>query len=237
MTARIFCTLVVLGIFSTCNSGAQGFINPVENPISKECYITLVDSVEFKCELRSYSGSGIKTLTIRDETGAKHKLKAHQVERMRIKMSDLAKIATIVDGSESVGEAMNLEIDEIIEREYIYFEQALLPKKKDKYVLLQLLNPGFDGRIKVFEDTQDNKSGMSVGGLQVTGGEERSYLVVKDGEKSMRVKKGSYKKDFSELFNDCTDLLNEFSKYKIKFKDMGYHVLYYNSNCKLAAEK
>jgi hypothetical protein len=39
------------------------------------------------------------------------------------------------------------------------------------------------------------------------------------------VKKGSYKKDFSELFNDCTDMLEVFSKGKIsamiKFKRYG----------------
>ena len=212
---------------------AQQFIEPVENPMSKECYLTLKNGVETKCEFKTavYS-NGMKSMTIVDENGVKIKYKAAEVEKLRIKMSTLAKIGTIVTGSGSITEAAKLDVNEIIEREFIIYEQALLPKKKDKYALLQLLNPGFDDRIKVYENPMDEESGIAVGGLQVTGGEDKSFLVVKDGEKSMKIKKGSYKKDFSMLFGDCTQMLKIFSDEKIKFQDMAVHVLYYNLNCK-----
>jgi len=221
------CLYALGGVF------AQQFIEPVENPMSKECYLTLKNGVETKCEFKTavYS-NGMKSMTIVDENGVKIKYKAAEVEKLRIKMSTLAKIGTIVTGSGSITEAAKLDVNEIIEREFIIYEQALLPKKKDKYALLQLLNPGFDDRIKVYENPMDEESGIAVGGLQVTGGEDKSFLVVKDGEKSMKIKKGSYKKDFSMLFGDCTEMLKILSDEKIKFQDMALHVLYYELNCK-----
>lgn len=228
MSISLFLCLYALGgIF------AQQFIEPVENPVSKECYLTLKNGVETKCELKTaVFSNGMKSITIVDENGEKIKHKAVEVEKLRIKMSTLAKIGTIVTGSESITEAANLDVNEIIEREFIIYEQALLPKKKDKYALLQLLNPGFDDRIKVYDDPMGQESGLSVGGMKVTGGEAKSFLVVKDGEKSMKIKKGSYKKDFSLLFGDCTEMLKILSDEKIKFQDMALHVLYYDLNCK-----
>jgi len=213
---------------------AQQFIEPVENPMSKECYLTLKNGVETKCELRTYVFSnGLKSMTIVDDNGTKSKYKAEEVEKLRIKMTTLAKIGTIADGAESLTDAADLDVTEIIEREFIIYEQALLPKKKDKYALLQLLNPGFDDRIKVYDNPMGQESGgLAVGGVQVTGGKDISYLVVKDGDKSMKIKKGSYKKDFSKLFGDCTEMLKVLSDEKIHFQDMALHVLYYNLNCK-----
>jgi len=221
------CLYALGGVF------AQQFIEPVENPMSKECYLTLKNGVETKCEFKSATMSnGIKSMTIVDENGVKIKYKAEEVEKLRMKMTTLAKIGTIMDGSESLADAADLDVNEIIEREFVIWEQALLPKKKDKYALLQLLNPGFDDRIKVYENPMGQESGLAVGGLQVTGGEEKSFLVVKDGEKSTKIKKGSYKKDFSMLFGDCTEMLKILSDEKIKFQDMALHILYYELNCK-----
>ena len=228
MSISLFLCLFALGgVF------AQQFIEPVANPVSKECYLTLKNGVETKCEFKSASMSnGIKSMTIVDENGVKIKYKAEEVEKLKIKMSTWAKIGTIAEGSESITAVAKLDVNEIIEREFIIYEQALLPKKKDKYALLQLLNPGFDGRIKVYENPMGGESGLSVGGIKVTGGEEKSFLVVKDGDKSMKIKKGSYKKDFSMLFGDCTEMLKILSDEKIHFQDMALHVLYYNLNCK-----
>ena len=221
------CLYALGGVF------AQQFIEPVESLTSKECYLTLKNGVETKCELKSAMiSNGIKSMTIVDENGVKNKYKAVEIEKFRMKMTTLAKIGTIVTGSGSITEAANLDVNEIIEREFIIYEQALLPKKKDKYALLQLLNPGFDDRIKVYENPMGQESGLAVGGLQVTGGEDKSFLVVKDGEKSMKIKKGSYKKDFSMLFGDCPQMLKILSDEKIKFQDMALHVLYYELNCK-----
>ncbi len=69
------------------------------------------------------------------------------------------------------------------------FETATTPAQKETRRILQLLNPGFDGKIKVFADPGAKTGGLNIGGLQVTGGEDRVYLFVKEGGKAFKVKK------------------------------------------------
>jgi hypothetical protein len=228
---------LVLSVFLCSNFqvSGQAFIKPVTNPWSTDCYVTLNDGEEFRCELRSavFTGGSVRSLSIIREDGTKQKYRAEDVKRMLIKFGDLAKIETIMESTTSIQELLDLNFNEIVEREYIIYEQALLPKKKDKYALLQLLNPGFDNRIKVYENPTGQESGtMTVGDVTVTGGRETSFLVVKDGEKSVKVKKGSYKKSFPILFGDCEEIMKIYGLGKVKFYDMAHHVLYYDIICK-----
>jgi hypothetical protein len=236
MKTKLIASTIIMGVITMCRVDAQGFIHPVESLPSNECFITLMNGEEFKCKVVTgvLVGSSVRSLTVKDENGEKHRLKSDDIEKLRVKMSELARIGSISDGSESMQELAEMDFDEYINREWVFYEQALLPKKKNKYALLQLLNPGFDEKIKVYQDPGAQETmGVGVGDLQLTGGKDRSYLVVRDGQKSIKVKKGSYEKGFSELFSDCTKMLEVFThgKKKIKFDDMAAHVLYYNNYC------
>ena len=72
---------------------------------------------------------------------------------------------------------------------------------------------------------------MEVNEVQVTGGQPKSYLVVKDGKKSIKVKKGSYKKQFPALFGDCVRMMETYSGRKPNYDEMAFHVLYFNIAC------
>jgi hypothetical protein len=74
-----------------------------------------------------------------------------------------------------------------------------------KIRLMQLLNPGFDATLQVLPDPAGRETaGLSVGGLAVTGGVSRSYLVLRRGETAaFLVKKGSYDKQWTEIFGAC----------------------------------
>jgi hypothetical protein len=235
MMKKLICTSLSMFLLCSIQLSGQGFIKAVDNPWSQECYVTLNNGEEYKGKLSSafFSGGSVRSLTVKKEDGTKHKYNAEDVKRLLIRFGDLAKIETIMDGTTSIQELVELDFNEIIQREYIIFEQALLPKKKNKYALLQLLNPGFDNRIKVYENPTGQETGtMSVGDVAVTGGKKKSYLVVKDGEKSVKVKKGSYKKAFSLLFGDCEEMMKMYGDQKVKFNDMAYHVVHYDIICK-----
>ena len=235
MMKKLICSSVCMLLLCSIQLSGQGFIKAVENPWSQECRVTLNNGEEYKGKLSTafFSGGSVRSLTVKHEDGTKHKYKAKDVKRLLIRFGELAKIETIMESTTSIQELVNLDFNEIIEREYIIFEQALLPKKKDKYALLQLLNPGFDNRIKVYENPTGQETGtMSVGDVTVTGGMEKSYLVVKDGEKSMKVKKGKYNKNFQTLFGDCEEMMKMYVDQKVKFKHMAYHVLHYDVICK-----
>mgnify|MGYP006921589260 CR=1 FL=1 len=213
---------------------AQAFISGVsELHPSKDCIVELTDGSEMKAGMSSavIINGFLKTVTLKDENGVKTKLKADEIRRLKVKADALAKLDMMAESTSSVKELIKTDYNDIIDREYIIYEQALLPKKKDKYRLLQLLNPGFDHRIKVYQDPDAKETmGLSLGDVQLTGGEDKSYLVVKDGAKSVVVKKNKYKKDFPELFGDCS-IGEIIDSGKVKFKNFAAHVFVYDQIC------
>ena len=106
-------------------------------------------------------------------------------------------------------------------------------KKKDKYVMMQLLNPGFDSKIKVYVDPNAGESaGVGVGGVKLVGGEDKSYLVVFDGGKSTKYKKGKYKKEaLGQLYKDCDVFKQNYEGEKFKWKNFAEHVFVYDQLC------
>ena len=51
--------------------------------------------------------------------------------------------------------------EDIVEREYLYYERVEMPKHDIMYRLAQLLNPGFDGKIKVYVFFYDQACGYA----------------------------------------------------------------------------
>jgi hypothetical protein len=226
-------TILLLG--ATLSSFGQAFISAVsEFQPSNDCKMELLDGtiVEGKVSMATISNGYLSSLSLKDANGVKHKHKAAEIKQFKVKMGFIAKLDAAAQASSSLSEMISADFNEIIEREYIIYKQALLPKKKDKYRLLQLVNPGFDSRIQVYDDPGGKETtGLSAGSLQLSGGKDKSYLVVVDGEKSVKVKKGSYKKDFPELYGDCNEFLGAIPSKKPNFWDMAAHVFIYDKLC------
>jgi hypothetical protein len=209
---------------------AQSFISAVsEFQPSNDCIMELTDGtiVEGKVGMATINNGYLSSLTLKDASGEKHKHKAEEIKQFKVKMGFLAKLDAANEGSGSIGEMFKTDYNEIIEREYIIYKQALLPKKKDKFRLMQLVNPGFDSKIQVFDDP----GGKETSGI-ISGGKDKSYLVVIDGKKSVEVTKGNYKKDFAELYGDCTTFMETIDSKKPNFWDMAAHVFAYDQLCK-----
>lgn len=230
-------TILTTLVFGACISAfSQAFISAVsEFQPSNDCKMELLDGtvVEGKVAMATISNGYLSSLTLKDANGEKHKHKAAEIKQFKVKMGFLAKLDAAAEASSSISEMIHADFNEIIEREYIIYKQALLPKKKDKYRLLQLVNPGFDSKIQVFDDPGANETGgISAGSIQLSGGKDKSYLVVVDGKKSVKVKKKSYKKDFAELYGGCAEYLNKATPKKPNFWDMAAHVWAYDQLCK-----
>ena len=222
-------------LISTSQLIAQAFISAVsEFQPSNDCIMELIDGtiVEGKVASATLINENISSMTLKDANGIKHKHKAAEIKRFQVKMGFLAKMDAAAEGSSSISEMTKTDFNEIVNREYIIYQQALLPKKKDKYRLLQLVNPGFDSKIQVFDNPKGKETGgLGVGGVQITGGKEKSYLVVVDNKKSIEVEKGSYKKDFVEVFSGCDKFIQTIDDKKPKFWDMAAHVFAYDQLC------
>lgn len=223
--------LVLIGL----QGRAQAFISAVsEFQPSDDCIMELLDGtiVTGKVSMAVISNGYLSSLTLKDQDGVKHKHKAATIKQFKVKMGFLAKLDAGAEASSSINELLQADFNEIVNREYIIYQQALLPKKKDKFRLLQLVNPGFDSKIQVFDDPGGKETGgLSAGGVQLTGGKDKSYLVVVDGKKSVEVKKGSYKKDFAELYGGCKKFMETVQPKKPNFWDMAAHVYVYDQLC------
>jgi len=231
---------VILAILITNNVFSQEFIKEIEGEgfatlYGNECIVILASGEVITGKLSGASGgsSGLSKLTVKLENGEKAKFKPEEVVLVKIKASDLAKIAMVASSGSSIKEASNTDFEEIINREYIIFETAQTAKKADKSVLFQLLNPGFDNKIKVYACDDGNKTmGIGIGQINITGGMDKSYFFVKRDQKTVKVTKGDYKKDFKELYGDCPEMISYYQRDKIKWSDIAAHVFVYDQKCK-----
>lgn len=239
MKKILIISFIVLVLLVTRKTFGQGFVAAVEDEgfsalYGNVCILRLESGEEIHGKFVGGTGStnGLKKISIKLENGEKAKFVPEQVISLRIKTSALSKLAMVSESGSSIKEIVNTDFNEIVNREYIIFETALTAKKTDTYRLLQLLNPGFDNKIKVFAEPGKKTGGLNVGGLQLTGGEARAYLFVKGREKAVEVKKGSYSKNFEELYSDCPKMLSAFQVEKIKWDDVALHVFAYDQACK-----
>jgi hypothetical protein len=239
MKKILFITLIVLAALVTQKAYSQGFVTTIEGDafaalFGNPCILKLESGEEIQGKLVNATGSsnGLNKISVKLENGEKAKFEPQQVISLRIKASGLLKLAMVSESTGSITEMSNTDFKEIVNREYVIFETALTARKTDTYRLLQLLNPGFDNKIKVFAEPSKKTGGFNVGGLQLTGGEARAYLFVKGKEKAVEVKKGSYSKNFEELYSDCPKMLATFQGEKIMWDDVALHVFAYDQACK-----
>ena len=121
---------------------------------------------------------------------------------------------------------------DLIKDGYVYFEGANVDLKQgDRVLLLQLLNPGFSSKLKVFFDPKAKETtGVGFGGLTVAGGLEKSYYIQRGDEAAYKMKKKDYKKDFENFYKDCSEIYQEYGE-KPDWPDFAKHVFYYSENC------
>lgn len=174
----------------------------------------------------------LKNVTLKISDGSKRKLDAAEMKTLSVKTSSLAKMAMMNESANSIVRTIKTDFHSILNREYIVFEQALRATKKDKPAMMQLLNPGFDHIIKVYADPNANETGgLRSGDVTITGGADRSYLFVKNGEKVVIVRKLTYRKSFDELYGGCSEMVAAYEGDKTKFSDIAEHVFVYDQLC------
>lgn len=221
-------------------TNAQGFIAALEENdmitlLGKPVIVTMADGSEITGKFSSgvLNMGYLDRITVKGEDGEKLKIQPEEIVRVLIKATGLAKLSMMASSASSIKEATKRDFNEIKNRDYIIFETAQRANKAGKLRLMQLLNPGFDSKIKVFADPNANQTaGIGVGGVKITGGEDKSYLMLQGKDKTVIVRKGSYKKNFEELYKNCPEMVNAFQGEKIKWDDVAGHVFAYDQMCK-----
>ena len=232
MKKLIFTAAVAAMGFS---ASAQSFAVPLEGFSKKKTtYLHMEDGTSSEGLLGGFKRAKgqIETVKMKSESGKKLKIDPAKISHMYIPPSDLAKLSAAVDRAGNVRKwnaPSNMD-STLLGEGYVYFEKAKTEIKKGKTedLMLQMVNTSFCSKIKVFHDPFAAETmSVSVGGVDVAGGLDKSYYVFKDGEDAAyKLEKNEYKEQFATLFGDNEEFMAKYSN-DIKWSDLALHIYEY----------
>ena len=228
--------LILLSVCSFINVYGQSLLTP-SNSFShkKTSYVTLKDGTEIKGTIEDIDRKDglIKLVKIRDGSDVKHKLKADQVKEMYLMPSGFDKYSKAVDLVSDASKWNDEKVDQdLVNQGYVYFVNASVKiKKKAQPLLMQLLNPSFSKKVKIYHDPFAKQSmSAGIGGVKIAGGNAKSYFIqVGDDQAAYKVEKKRYEKEFKPLWNKCDAVISKYSE--INWSDLTKHALDYTT-CK-----
>ncbi len=108
---------------------------------------------------------------------------------------------------------------------WVIYEKIRLPGKPERYQLSQLLNPGFDSKIKVFVHPEGESTGYTkVSGITLEELRDNQYFVSVLGEPVQVISDLQYRKRALErIFNFCPDMREKKFKWKEFPEDVFFH--------------
>jgi hypothetical protein len=218
---QLFSLLAFLFIFQLTK--AQEFLTPLET-LTGKVQVTTVDgkTVYGKLTSVSFEARGLGNFRVKDSaTDEVIKFTPENVKTLQVKMTFNNRMETIE--KQSMFKLLKSKGKEVSEREYITFNLVTYPEKKDKILLLQLLNPDFSSKIQVYEHKVGGKSSTSILGIETELNEATSFIIVINGVSSF-VEKKKYKTDyFDKIFASCPELMAIPEK-EVSFSDFAKHV-------------
>ncbi len=230
--------ILIIAILVTTNfTFAQSFIPAFDRFSGKEvAYFTMENGTKIEGMIDDLDRKKglIEEITI-IPTGEKKKKKLlpKDIKNMYLPGSGLNKVTNSLDQAFDAQKWKNNDINmEIISKGYAYFEKVTTQLKRDTEVLmLQLLNPAFSAKIKVFHDPLAQESmGFGVAGVTLAGSDEKSYYVQVGKENAKRVKKKEYDDEYLILYKSCSDLLKKL-KEDHRWTNFDKHLVEYTTNC------
>lgn len=217
-------------LWSNLNLSAQQFLPPLERfSTKKESYLIKNDGtrIDFVLDDLDRKKGLIVNVEGKTKDGKKFELKASEIKELAIAPSDFAKFAALNDATQSVVKTTKTKAGEF-NRDLVYFFQEYLEDRKIT-ALMQRLNPEFDSKIRVYHDPfAAETAGVAVGGIQVTGGIDKSYYLKVDG-KTKRYFKKNYDDDFKTLFGSCDALVKKFKDFA--WRDLPDHLFFFDQEC------
>ena len=230
------CTLLIAVMALPCFTYAQRFLSPTETVSGKKIsYLTMDDGTEVQCNVKKlkFSKGLIEELKIVDLDGNKVKIKPEEIDHMYLPPMGIEKMTKAVDFVSDATLWNEDELDgDLFADGYVLYEKANVRiKKKTEVMMLQLLNPHFSNKIRVYNDPLSGETGsMSVGGVKVAGGLAKSYYVMTD-DVAVKLKKKDYDEQFPLYFKSCPDLVNQY-KDDIEWGEFVNHIYTYATDCK-----
>ena len=226
--------LALLFVLALVDAHAQFFVQKLSQEQISNAEKTFVvtnagDTLEGSISSFSATGNGITKFTLKVGT-----------EKTKYELKNIQSIS-IIPGEASAYEdfalipvlknVKNEDFIKVLPQDgRVIYERILLPGKSEKYGLAQLLNPGFDKKIKVYVHPDANTDGnvTSVNGLMVDGGlDDKHYVSINGGQAFVIGNFGYSKKAPKLLYASCPI----FGDTKLKWKSFAKHVFKFDQQC------
>lgn len=228
MLKQLLTICLPAGFFLNCS--AQELVSPSFTfSHKKTAYVTLKDGSEIKGSIDELvRKKGLVVLVkIEDGNGEKHKLKAESVNYMYLPPSGLDNYVKATDFLTDAQKWNNDKLNQdFLNQGYAYFESSNVKiKKKQRVMIMQLLNPTFSKTVKVYHDPFAKETmSAGVGGVTLAGGHAKSYYIRIGDDAAFKLEKKSYAKQFVPLWSKCEALK---STTDIQWKDLSKHIVQY----------
>ncbi|NNE30509.1 MAG: hypothetical protein HKN16_12795, partial [Saprospiraceae bacterium] len=198
--------LILTGVAFLFLSGtilAQSLLPPVFSYSHKKTsYITLKNGSTVEGTIKDLDRKKgiIEEVKLKDGSGKVIKLKPSEIDYMYLPASGWDKMGSSLGFLSDASRWDNDDLDQDkIARGYVYIESSdVMVKKKRMQLLVQLLNPHFSQKIKVYHDPLAGETAsIGIAGVKVAGGLDKSYYVKKESAKAaVRLKKKDYSDEF-----------------------------------------
>lgn len=233
-------TILIYFIIACLSSSfGQDFI-PGFNMFShlKPAYVYLNDGVLMEGEIEDLDRKKglIEAISMRSKNGKIAQLFPEDIKSMYLPANDMSKAMKTKNTLTSVRKLQNVDVNmETINKGYGYFERSVVVLKKEtSTLLLQLVNPSFCQKIRVYHDALAGKSvSVGIGFMTVAGGIDKSYFVKIGNEPAFRLKKADYEDEFGNLFPNCPAFYRKYANKSDRvWRNFAQHVAEYTELCK-----
>lgn len=225
---KAFYSLIFSFIFLTTAATAQQLLPPIELFSSKTESVLVKnngDTVKFFYAIYKLKKKGIVSIIGKDAAGVKTEYKAEDIKIVGLPPSNLGKFVSFSNANASVMKS-DKHNQKAYDRELVYFYTENVDGAN---MLLQLLNPDFDSKIRIYHDPFATETmTWGVGNLDIVGGEDKSYFIKENG-KTSKIQKKEYKEKFVQLFGKCTKLLQKYPD--AKWGDFAAHIFFFENEC------
>lgn len=194
-----FAFLMLASFMSHSQSFMEGFDRFSTKKIA---YLTLSDGTKVEGDIEDLDRKkgNISEITIKVD-GKKKSYKPEQIKDMYLPASGLDKFSKQMEVGTNLSKDLN---NDRITDGYGFFEYTQVDLKgKVQPLLMQLVNPGFHDKIRVyFNPFAGETMSMGVGPMKV-GGLDKSYFVKVGNKPAYKITKGEYDEQSKELFKGC----------------------------------
>ena len=194
-------------LFLSSSVFGQKFLEGFDRFSSKKiAYLTLTDGTKVEGDIEDLDRKkgNISEITIK-VNGKKKTFEPEQIKEMYLPATAFDKLNKQLEIVSNLSK--DLDNDRISDG-YGFFEFTdVILKGKVKPLLMQLLNPGFHTKVRVYFDPFARET-MSVGyGPLKVGGLDKSYFVKVGDKPAYKITKGDYDEQALELFKDSPETI------------------------------